>query len=846
MPVTKLPEALSLKTTSLDRAFDQGRVPATMRAKAERELKRWLGRQGVDMEREASGFVTRYDRLKRSITVVGNALNRPFEMTYFPDSGVSDARYGSRGGQRAPLDDVQTQVADLLSQNRGRQYRASEVQRALGFANLAPISQALSRLANSGAIQFKDRRYSMSESLDEAGPSEESMREYLVPGKSVLIRNVWWTIKKRDLDAGTVRLEVADFAKKDGSSGAPKQMRWTDLTAAIRAGKYGVTMGSKSYGPTQDREKRAKTRAAAGKDAAPGTAESLDERTAPSFEKWAKTNLLPSEKVAEKANAQRALQRGFKFGCYYEGNDPLPEFKKTRAQAEKAADGYGGTVFALEDVASLDERTLVRVWCDVEGDLDDAIHYAMIADGVGDIESLPPHKLRVDFDSVEAARRFQQRANGFGAVRVESIDEGEARDSWDAWKSWTTDERIVFSTVVGLKAGYGGDKDFRFKQAARATGITRDEWEAAKEGLIARKVFRKNGAVDPKWKRRFYDEKDGLGGHVSQMGAAGSKRPFESIDEAMKGGRVSPGDPKFSTIQIAFGDYNDAVRRRNVHKLIARVLEKDPEFTRLKRKHFPRFAPAAKFGAWDGKGPYGGFRFALRKMYPGPLREKDWRVLRDWLDNNLRDRVLEAVKNAGGEPTPRRSYEAVEESLMEGAFDRAVQGDFSGMSDGQLDALAAFGLGPRYVPKPRAKFECMKCGEKNAYWHEAHADTGMDEMVIRCPDCGHQTEGDETKEAKTFRVFESQLDEVDPVTAIGLIGTIGAGAGVGVGVVKALRTIKALLAVGKKSAAEKAYDKMSDRDRRQVEALIAAETRRLGGKPERRKGAPYDLSRSSR
>lgn len=52
--------------------------------------------------------------------------------------------------------------------------------------------------------------------------------------------------------------------------------------------------------------------------------------------------------------------------------------------------------------------------------------------------------------------------------------------------------------------------------------------------------------------------------------------------------------------------------------------------------------------------------------------------------------------------------------------------------------LAKFGLGPAYKPKAAAKRSCPKCGKGSATVREAHADTGMDEMELRCPDCGHE------------------------------------------------------------------------------------------------------------
>lgn len=51
------------------------------------------------------------------------------------------------------------------------------------------------------------------------------------------------------------------------------------------------------------------------------------------------------------------------------------------------------------------------------------------------------------------------------------------------------DQRIVLAATVGLKASYGGVKDFRFSEASQETGITRDRWDTAKAECIARKLL---------------------------------------------------------------------------------------------------------------------------------------------------------------------------------------------------------------------------------------------------------------------------------------------------------------------------------------------------------------------
>ena len=64
--------------------------------------------------------------------------------------------------------------------------------------------------------------------------------------------------------------------------------------------------------------------------------------------------------------------------------------------------------------------------------------------------------------------------------------------------------------------------------------------------------------------------------------------------------------------------------------------------------------------------------------------------------------------------------------------------DMLGEEKGQ-EFLNKFGLGKTYKPPERKTFECEKCHKHNAYWKEIHPDVpGMNEMVLYCPDCGHQ------------------------------------------------------------------------------------------------------------
>ncbi len=117
------------------------------------------------------------------------------------------------------------------------------------------------------------------------------------------------------------------------------------------------------------------------------------------------------------------------------------------------------------------------------------------------------------------------------AAKREDVDEGATADQWSGWADWTPHERIVFSATVGLKAGYGGDPNFRLNQAARLTGITKDEWDRAFASLKSRGVLNAAGAVSPKVKKDFYANRKGMHPSVSQS-TGKTITAWESLDEA--------------------------------------------------------------------------------------------------------------------------------------------------------------------------------------------------------------------------------------------------------------------------------------------------------------------------
>ena len=77
-------------------------------------------------------------------------------------------------------------------------------------------------------------------------------------------------------------------------------------------------------------------------------------------------------------------------------------------------------------------------------------------------------------------------------------------------------EKVVLAATIGLKSSYAGIKDYRFREALQDTGITRVEWEQAKESLIQKGMLNKAGAIQDKGKNA-----------IGNIRLYGLKRPAE-------------------------------------------------------------------------------------------------------------------------------------------------------------------------------------------------------------------------------------------------------------------------------------------------------------------------------
>jgi hypothetical protein len=57
------------------------------------------------------------------------------------------------------------------------------------------------------------------------------------------------------------------------------------------------------------------------------------------------------------------------------------------------------------------------------------------------------------------------------------------------------EEKVVLCATRSYKSSYAGVKDYRFREALKETGITKLEWDKAKESLIGKGMLNKAGAI---------------------------------------------------------------------------------------------------------------------------------------------------------------------------------------------------------------------------------------------------------------------------------------------------------------------------------------------------------------
>jgi hypothetical protein len=70
----------------------------------------------------------------------------------------------------------------------------------------------------------------------------------------------------------------------------------------------------------------------------------------------------------------------------------------------------------------------------------------------------------------------------------------------------TRDERIVLIATRSHKNSYGGEKNIRYREAHRYTGITSERWEAVKAALIQKGLLNKAGAITLEGKNAVGDD----------------------------------------------------------------------------------------------------------------------------------------------------------------------------------------------------------------------------------------------------------------------------------------------------------------------------------------------------
>ena len=105
--------------------------------------------------------------------------------------------------------------------------------------------------------------------------------------------------------------------------------------------------------------------------------------------------------------------------------------------------------------------------------------------GILELSELPPGIVLVEHSI------FCGRDTGITVhVRPDNLDQLKLPDA----PQLTDDERVVLK-ATGWKSSYAGIRNYRFVEARRTTGITRERYETAKTALIERKLFNRAGAI---------------------------------------------------------------------------------------------------------------------------------------------------------------------------------------------------------------------------------------------------------------------------------------------------------------------------------------------------------------
>lgn len=68
-------------------------------------------------------------------------------------------------------------------------------------------------------------------------------------------------------------------------------------------------------------------------------------------------------------------------------------------------------------------------------------------------------------------------------------------------------EKVVLTATRSLKSSYAGIKDYRFHEALKDTGITKPEWDVAKERLITKKMLNRAGSITDEGRNAIGDTK---------------------------------------------------------------------------------------------------------------------------------------------------------------------------------------------------------------------------------------------------------------------------------------------------------------------------------------------------
>lgn len=212
---------------------------------------------------EAKGRAPNTDLLRQLLAVphVTSAAVKFDTPMYRPGQAAVDQGYRQRTRRYPPLlpathGDLPVRLGAWVAgydESLGFQVVPEQVQNPVDHLAGERHNRRLARVLTRGRARDiwqwwqRGRGYPTNEAADliEAKVTLDDLRQYLVPRKSVVMGNAWWTVVQRDLKQGKVAFVKADWEK--GPKGQPRITTLDTILKNVNSGAWGMSILNKGH-----------------------------------------------------------------------------------------------------------------------------------------------------------------------------------------------------------------------------------------------------------------------------------------------------------------------------------------------------------------------------------------------------------------------------------------------------------------------------------------------------------------------------------------------------------------------------------------------------------------------